>query len=110
MKMVAIAARAATLVIQLVQARDGPDTLPAGFAFSPEEIEVLETINKDVQGKTELQKNPHRKRTLAWAAWIIAKLGGWSGYATHTPPGPITFHNGLERFQAMVQGWRLKHV
>jgi hypothetical protein len=110
MKMVAIAAKAATIVIQLVQARDGPDTLPAGFAFSPEEIEVLETINKDVQGKTQLQKNPHRKRTLAWAAWIIAKLGGWSGYATHTPPGPITFHNGLGQFQVMVRGWKLKTV
>jgi Transposase DDE domain len=110
MKMVAIAAKAATVIIQLVQARDGVDTFPAGFAFSPEEIEVLEAINKDVQGKTELQKNPHRKRSLAWAAWIIAKLGGWSGYATHTPPGPITFHNGLARFQGLVLGWRLKHV
>jgi hypothetical protein len=110
MKMVAIAAKAAAIVIQLVQARDGVDTLPAGFAFSPEEIEVLETINKDLQGKTELQKNPHRKRTLAWAAWIIAKLGGWSGYASHTPPGPITFHNGLAQFQILVSGWRLKHA
>jgi hypothetical protein len=110
MKMVAIAAKAAAIVIQLVQARDGVDILPAGFAFSPEEIEVLETINKDLQGKTELQKNPHRKRTLAWAAWVIAKLGGWSGYASHTPPGPITFHNGLAQFQVLVGGWRLKHV
>jgi hypothetical protein len=110
MKMVAIAAKAAAIVIQLVQARDGVDSLPAGFAFSPEEIEVLETINKDLQGKTELQKNPHRKRTLAWAAWIIAKLGGWSGYASHTPPGPITFHNGLAQFQILVRGWRLKHA
>jgi hypothetical protein len=108
MKLVAIAARAAAVVIQLVQARTGADILPAGFAFSAEEIEVLETINKDLQGKTELQKNPHRKRSLAWAAWVIAKLGGWSGYASHRPPGPITFHNGLARFQVLVGGWRLK--
>jgi hypothetical protein len=110
MKLVAIAARAATIVIQLVQARNGEDALPAGIAFSPEEIEVLDAINKDVQGKTELQKNPHRKKTLAWAAWIIAKLGGWTGYASHKPPGPITFHNGLARFQAFVEGWALKNV
>jgi hypothetical protein len=110
MKMVAIAAKAATIVIQLVQARNGEDVLPASFAFSPEEVEVLDAINKDLRGKTELQKNPHPKKTLAWAAWIIAKLGGWSGYASHKPPGPITFHNGLARFQAFAGGWALKHV
>jgi hypothetical protein len=110
MKLVAIAAKAATVVIQLVQARDGGDTLPAGFAFSPEEIEVLDAINNDLQGKTELQKNPHRKKTLAWAAWVIARLGGWSGYASHKPPGPITIHNGFTRFQTVAVGWALKHV
>lgn len=109
MKLVAIAARAATIVIQLVQARDGENVLPAGFAFSPEEIEVLDAINKDLQGKTELQKNPHRKKTLAWAAWVIAKLGGWSGYASHRPPGPITFHNGLARFHVFAGAWALKN-
>lgn len=110
MKMVAIAAKAAAVVIQLVQARSGEDVLPAGCAFSAEEIEVLEAINKDLQGKTELQKNPHRKHTLAWAAWAIAKLGGWSGYASHRPPGPITFHNGLAHFQVLVGGWTLKNA
>jgi len=110
MKLVAIAAKAAAIVIQLVQARNGEDVLPAGFAFCAEEIEVLEAINRDLQGKTELQKNPHRQRTLAWAAWIIAKLGGWSGYASHKPPGPITFHNGLTQFQALASGWAFKHV
>jgi Transposase DDE domain len=110
LKLVAIAAKAAIIVIQLVQARNGGDVLPAGFAFSPEEIEVLEAINKDLQGKTELQKNPHCEKTLAWAAWIIAKLGGWSGYASHKPPGPITFHNGLARFHILAGGWALRHV
>jgi hypothetical protein len=110
MKLVAIAAKAAAIVIQLVQARNGGDALPADFAFSAEEIEVLNAINKDLQGKTELQKNPHRQETLTWAAWVIAKLGGWSGYASHKPPGPITIHNGLARFQALAGGWALKHV
>jgi hypothetical protein len=109
MKLIAVAAKAATIVIQLVQARDG-GALPAGFAFCAEEIEVIDAINKDLQGKTELQKNPHRKKTLAWAAWVIAKLGGWSGYASHRPPGPITMHNGLVRFQAIAHGWALKNV
>lgn len=109
-KLVAIAAKAATIVIQLVQGRDGETELPAGFAFSAQEIEVLDAINKDLQGKTELQKNPYPAKTLAAAAWVIARLGGWSGYASHKPPGPITFHNGLARFQALAAGWALKHV
>jgi hypothetical protein len=110
MKMVAIAAKAAAIVIQLVQARNGGEELPAGFAFSADEIEALSALNKTLQGKTELQKNPHRTRTLAWAAWIIAKLGGWSGYASHNPPGPITFHNGLDYFQKLFVGWTMKNV
>jgi Transposase DDE domain len=110
MKMVAIAAKAATIVIQLVQARNGGDVLPAEFAFSPEEIEVLRAINKGLQGKTELQKNLYPQETLPWAAWIIARLGGWSGYASHRPPGPITFHHGLARFQTLAGGWALEHV
>lgn len=110
MKIVAIAARAATIVIQLVQARNGGDPLPADFVFSAEEIEALAAINNKLQGKTELQKNPHRSGTLAWAAWVVAKLGGWSGYASHKPPGPITFHHGLAQFEAMASGWALKNV
>lgn len=110
MKMVAITARAAAVVIQLVQARDGGEELAAVFAFSADEIEALSTLNKSLQGKTELQKNPHPMKTLAWAAWIIAKLGGWSGYASHKPPGPITLHNGLDYFQKLFVGWTLKNV
>jgi hypothetical protein len=109
-KLVAIAAKAACTVIQLVQARNGGEELPAEFVFSAEEIDVLRAINKTVQGKTELQKNHHATGTLAWAAWIIAKLGGWSGYASHRPPGPITFHMGLARFHILVTGRALANV
>ncbi len=110
MKMVAIAARAAAIVIQLVQARNGGEELDAGAVFSSDEIEALDAINNRFDGKTALQSNPHRKKTLAWAAWIIAKLGGWSGYASHKPPGPITIHNGLDYFQKFFAGWTAKNV
>jgi len=109
-KMVAIAAKAATIVIQLVQARSGGAELPAQFAFSSEEITALEAVNASFKGKTALQTNPHAANTLAWAAWIIAKLGGWSGYASHKPPGPITFHNGLDFFQKLFVGWAMKNA
>jgi hypothetical protein len=103
-KLVAIATRVACVVIQLVQARNGGEQLPAEFVFTPDEIEALKAINKTLKGRTELQKNHHRSNTMAWAAWIIAKLGGWTGYASHRPPGPITFHMGMARFQILVYG------
>jgi hypothetical protein len=110
MKLTAIAAKAAAIVIQLVQARHGGEELPAEFAFTPEELKVLAVINTQVQGKTELQKNPHRPKTLPWVAWIIARLGGWSGYASHKPPGPVTIHNGLNDFHKILVGWNLQNV
>ncbi|MDW9411423.1 hypothetical protein GOA86_31755 [Sinorhizobium meliloti] len=27
-----------------------------------------------------------------WAAWSIARLGGWDGYSSSRPPRPITFN------------------
>jgi DDE family transposase len=109
-KLVAIATKVACIVIQLVQARNGGEQLPAEFVFTPEEIDALRAINKTLKGRTELQKNHHRPNTLAWAAWIIAKLGGWTGYASHRPPGPITFHMGMARFQILVAGRTLANV
>jgi hypothetical protein len=109
-KLVAIATRVACIVIQLVQARHGGEELPAEFVFTPEEIEALTAINKTIKGRTELQRNHHRPHSLAWAAWIIAKLGGWTGYASHRPPGPITFHMGMARFQILVTGRTLQYV
>jgi hypothetical protein len=109
-KLVAITARAAASILQLVQARDGKSAEPAANAFSEQEIAVLDGLNTKIQGKTALQKNPHAKHSLAWAAWIIAKLGGWDGYPSSKPPGPITFRNGLEYFRAIAAGWALRDV
>jgi hypothetical protein len=110
MKLVAIAARAAAMIMQLVHARDGKSEQDAAIAFTPVEIKVLEALVPTLEGKTILQRNPHPPKTLAWAAWVIAKLGGWNGYPKSRPPGPITFRHGLQYFKAIVKGWELKHV
>jgi hypothetical protein len=109
-KLAAIAVKAAATIMQLVQARDGPSNEPAALAFAPHEIAVLNRLNRELEGSTALQKNPHRAKSLKWAAWIVAKLGGWDGYPSSKPPGPITFKNGLEEFHAMVAGWSLRDV
>jgi hypothetical protein len=109
-KLTAIAARAACTIMQLVQARDGRSAQSAEIAFSPEEIATLEALSPQVEGATALQKNPHPRKSMAWAAWIIAKLGGWDGYPKSKPPGPITFRHGLEHFRSIAYGWRLRNV
>ena len=72
------------------------------------EIEVLERLHAGFEGKSEKQTNPHPKPSLAWASWIIARLGGWDGYASSKPPGPITFKHGLDYFRVLAKGWRLR--
>jgi len=110
LKLIAIATKAAAITLQLVQARDGRSNQPAALAFGPTEIEALDTLNARVEGATRLQTNPHPRRTLAWAAWIVARLGGWDGYPSSKPPGPITFKHGLDYFHAVLTGWTLKNV
>lgn len=110
MKLTVIAAQAACTVMQLVHARDGASDEPASLAFSRSEIAALDALVPRLEGKTALQKNPHPPRSLAWAAWVIAKLGGWDGYPKSKPPGPITFRHGLEYFRALAAGWALRDV
>ena len=109
-KLAAIAAKAAIITLQLLQARDVPPSEPASIAFTTDEIAVLDGLNSRLEGKTSLQKNPNPKTSLRWAAWIVAKLGGWDGYPSSRPPGPITFKNGLQRFHAIADGWSLRNV
>lgn len=109
-KLTAIAARAACTIMQLVQARDGQSTQQANIVFTPAEIETLHALLPETEGKTALQKNPHPPNSLAWAGWIIAKLGGWDGYPKSKPPGPITFRHGLEYFRSIAYGWKLRDV
>jgi len=99
---------AAASVMQLVQGRgEAGATLSAARVFSPVEITVLETLIRKFEGKTAKQKNPHSGHSLAWAAWCIARAGGWNGYASERPPGPITFARGLRRFHAIAEGFAL---
>ena len=91
----------AITVQQLVHARDGvqgPAPLrPVTDAFDAQDTPLLEAFCAKLEGKTQRQKNPHPKGSLAYAAWVCARLGGWTGY--YGKPGPIVMLNGWNRFQ-----------
>lgn len=110
-KLVAIAAQAAVLTLQLVQARDGKSAVAAELILDKAELATLEGLSKTQYApRTELQKNPHPKHSLAWAAWLIARLGGWDGYPSSKPPGPITFKTGIDQLKTLAKGWALRDV
>ncbi len=107
-KLAIIALRAATQTLQLTLARESSKMeRPASDVFAQEEIEVLKVLQKKLEGKTVKQKNPHDEGKLAWGAWIIARLGGWKGYASERPPGPITMLRGQIEFSSICHGWFL---
>ena len=107
-KLAVIALIAATTTMQLVLARTAADqATPASRVFSPQQILVLAALVATLQGRTAKQQNPFPPHSLAWAAWIITRLGGWTGYDTDKGHGPITMRDGLERFYGIVDGYHL---
>lgn len=101
---------AAVTIQQLVQGRDGgPGPLrPLTDAFEPEDQGLLEAFCTRLEGKTERQKNPHPRGSLAYGAWVCARLGGWTGY--YGKPGPIVMLQGWTYFQAAKHGAALANA
>jgi hypothetical protein len=106
-KQTIMAMSAAAKVLQLDQAKKATEPIPVEIIFDTQEQHVLNEILPELEGNTEKQQNPHKPDDLRWAAWIIARLGGWSGYASQRPPGPLTFKRGLERFETILWTMRL---
>jgi len=100
-KLAALGLVAAARILQLVDARDG-SRRPASDVIDPELIEPVAAIGRTLEGNTERQKNPHAKGSLAWLAWIAARLGGWNCY--YKPPGPKTMAIGWRQLAAMISG------
>ena len=109
-KFVAAATVAAITVMQLVKARDGTTDRQLADAFEPDDQPILEALSAKLEGATARQKNPHPKGTLAFAAWVIARLGGWNGY--YGKPGPKVMRWGLDDFRRIKLGTTLglQHV
>ena len=60
--------------------------------------------------RAEKLKNPHPSGSLTWFSWIVARLGGWSGYTSrrYKPAGPKTIAHGLARLDGFIGGWALR--
>src|SRR5258708_2659470 len=108
-KLAVIALIAAVRAMQLVMARDGSTGQAITDAVDPADAAALRELNASLEGRTEKLKNPFDESSLAWFAWIVARLGGWSGYTSrgYRPPGPKTMHHGLVRIDQILIGWRL---
>lgn len=108
---------AAVTVMQMVGARDGvdgadgaaaggaPALRPLTDAFDPEDRPILAALSAELEGRTARQRNPHPPGSLAFAAWVCARLGGWTGY--YGKPGPVTILNGWLEFQSIKRGTQL---
>jgi hypothetical protein len=99
-KMVTAALIAAVAVQQLVHGREGDSgrLRPSTDVFEPEDLPLLEAWCAKLEGKTQRQKNPHPIGSLAYASWVCARLGGWTGY--YGKPGPVVMLNGWLEIQA----------
>jgi hypothetical protein len=105
-KLATAAAIAAVTVMQLVKARDGTTDQQLADAFEPQDQPIIEALSTRLEGRTARQKNPHPKGSLAFVAWVIARLGGWTGY--YGKPGPKVMQRGLHDFQRIKYGTTLR--
>ena len=99
---------AAIKVMQLVAEREGKARRPFTDVLDADDQPALIRVCRSLEGKTKKQKNPHPEGSLAFVAWVFARLGGWTGY--YGKPGPIIILRGLTQFHAIKHGWSLRDV
>jgi hypothetical protein len=106
-KLVVLCLVEALKILTLRQERLASGDHDADLVFDQEEQRFLELLNTQEQGKTKKQQNPFRPQSLAWAVWIIARIGGWSpSDMNKRPPGVITLSRGLKYFNQRYSGWK----
>jgi hypothetical protein len=108
-KLFVMVLNAALRVMQLYLAYDNEDSQDISEVFKDEEIKCLNLIELKLR-KTEKTINPFNPKKLAWASWIIARLGGWKGNAKQRRAGPIIIKRGIDAFENMFEGWQLSKL
>jgi hypothetical protein len=107
-KLIVLTMYAALRCVTLKRAYDEQDeTVPASRMFDDDEQELLSLEMERLHHRSPKALdgvNPFRENSLPWAAWIIARLGGWSGYVkAHGKPGYISMKRGLDRFNQHLE-------
>ena len=100
---------AAVRILQLWKGREDISR-SATLVFNPAQQQFLAQLGSRLNGRTRKQQNPFPPYTLAWATWLIARLGGWSGYASQRPPGIVILLRGLKHFDTRFEGWAMAHL
>jgi hypothetical protein len=106
-KLCVMALQVVLQVMQLTLSRTGENNKKAELIFTGQEIKFLHIQQKKLEGKTKKLQCPFIPESMAWASWIIARLGGWKGYKSQTPPGHIIMKTGLDIFFQQYNGWKL---
>lgn len=93
---------ALTIMVSKMALDAANEDMPATIIFSEHQVLTLHAIMGYLHKqspKAKGGKNPYAKETMPWAAWILARLGGWSGYEkAHGRPGYMTMSKGLDKF------------
>ena len=106
-KLTLLAMMATLRILQMMLAYEDDNEQPIDEVFDKQQQQCLQMMNHQLEGNTDKQKNASKPSTLKWATWIIARLGGWKGYASQRKPGPIVFQKGLIKFYHMFEGWMM---
>ena len=78
---------------------------PATTVFCAAEVTCLQALSKQLEGRAGRRGNPYPAQCLAWAVWVIARLGSWHGVGT---PGVEVFEAWVGAFRCGVL--RLEHT
>ena len=107
-KLTLLAMMATLRILQMMLAyEDDKEQQLIEEAFTQRQQQCLQMINTQMEGQTANLKNTADPKTLRWATWVIARLGGWKGYKSQRKPGPIVLQRGLAKFYIMFDGWML---
>ena len=110
-KMVMLSLITSLRIMLLLLASKGENNQQAQSIFNEEEIACLHLLGAKYQGRTKKQQNPYEKLSMQWAAWIIARIGGWKGLQSQGSFGVITLAKGLSQFNLIFQGYQIsKHA
>ncbi|CAM4022263.1 IS4 family transposase [Deinococcus marmoris] len=103
MKLGVMSLWSAAKLTELVKRRDDEVT-QASIFFGEDELLCLHELLPRCEGNTKTQSNPYAAQSVAWAVWIVARLGHWHGSGK---PGLQIIRRGLERFDAIFLGWEI---